>query len=121
VRGQNTTTDQPLPFIPPFRLNYGVRWERGSEERTVRSFYVDLGGETNAEQGRLDPEDFAPEGYTIANAGAGVALGVGQQVFNVDLAARNLFDTRYANFMSRYKAYAPDPGRNVTLRLTWQF
>jgi iron complex outermembrane receptor protein len=82
---------------------------------------VDVGGETNVEQKRLDPEDFAPPGYTLVNAGAGVAFGLSNQILHVDLAVRNLFDQEYANFLSRYKTYAPDPGRNVTLRLTWQF
>jgi outer membrane receptor protein involved in Fe transport len=38
-----------------------------------------------------------------------------------DLHVRNLFDTEYASFLSRYKRYAPDPGRNVVLRTTVGF
>lgn len=121
VRGQNTTTSEPLPFIPPLRLTYGVRWEGETGSGLFRAPYLDLGGETNARQSRLDPEDFAPAGYTLATFGAGFEVIAGGQEVAVDLAVRNLFDTRYTNFMSRYKFYALDPGRNVTVRATWTF
>ena len=121
VRGQNTTIDQPLPFIPPFRLTYGIRWEGGDGEGLFRSPYVDLGGETNAEQTRLDPEDFAPPGYTLLHAGLGAELVLGGQSLHLDLYARNLFDAEYTSFLSRYKLYAPDPGQNIVVRVTWGF
>lgn len=121
VRGQNTTLDQPLPFVPAFRLTYGVRWEGKDGSSFLRAPYVDLGGETNAKQSRLDPEDFAPPGYTLASFGAGFRLGQGTHPLDVDLAVRNLLDTEYTSFMSRYKLYAADPGRNVTFRLTYTF
>jgi iron complex outermembrane receptor protein len=121
VRGQNTTLDQPLPFVPPFRFTYDVRWEGGDGAGAFGAPYLNLGGETNVRQSRLDPEDFGPEGYTTVQAGAGVELALGGQRFNLDLLARNLFDTEYTSFMSRYKLYAPDPGRNITVRVSWGF
>lgn len=121
VRGQNTTTDQPLPFIPAFRVTYGARWEGAGGQGLFRAPYLDLGGETNAKQSRFDPDDFAPAGYTLASFGAGFRLGLGARPIDVDLAIRNLFDSEYTSFMSRYKLYAPDPGRNVTFRLTYSF
>jgi iron complex outermembrane receptor protein len=116
----NNRLDQPLPFIPPLRVTYGARWEGGGGG-VFRTPYLDLNAETHARQTRLDPEDYAPSGYTLAHAGAGVALTLGRQEMRVDLSVRNLFDTAYANFMSRYKLYALDMGRNVTLRVTVGF
>ncbi|HEX9167097.1 MAG TPA: TonB-dependent receptor [Gemmatimonadales bacterium] len=117
VRGHNSVLDQPLPFMPPFRLSYGVRWE-GKGVGVLSAPYVDLGGETNSEQTRLDPEDFAPPGYTLFHIGAGAAVGLGGTDLRFDLQVRNLFDTEYTGFLSRYKLYAPDPGRNVVFRAT---
>jgi len=38
------------------------------------------------------------------------------------LAARveNLANTEYRDYLSRYKAFALNPGRNVTLRVGWE-
>jgi iron complex outermembrane receptor protein len=116
TRGQNTTTDLPLPFIPPFRATYGVRFEAG-EHGWFHGPYVSLGGESNARQTRLDPDDFAPEGYTLVNLGGGFGVSLGYRTVAVDVQLRNLFDKAYASFLSRYKTYALDPGRNLIIRV----
>jgi iron complex outermembrane recepter protein len=120
TRGQNRTTDLPLPFIPPFRATYAVRFENGANG-WLGSSYLSLGGETNSKQTRADPEDFAPEGYTLANVGAGASFPVGSRTIGLDLQLRNAFDKRYASFLSRYKTYAFDPGRNFIVRVTTDF
>jgi hypothetical protein len=92
----------------------------GSKGRTVRASSVVrgllVGGETNAKQGRLDPSDFAPEGYSLFNAGIGADLKVGGRPLGIEVSLRNVFDQEYANFLSRYKRYALNPGRNLTVR-----
>jgi iron complex outermembrane receptor protein len=117
---QNTTTDTPLPFIPPFRATYAARLEGGDRGRIQRP-YLYLGGESNARQTRLDPEDFAPPGYTLVNAGAGFAFSAGRHSLAVDVQVRNLFDKAYASFLSRYKTYALDPGRSLVVRVSTEF
>lgn len=120
THGQNTTTDQPLAFVPPFRVTYGVRLE-APRWRAFDAPYFTFGGESNARQTRPDPEEFAPDGYTIFQAGAGVRIPTGATTLAVDLLVRNLFDQEYASFLSRYKTYALDPGRNLVLRVTSEF
>ncbi len=120
TRGQNRTTDSPLPFIPPFRATYSARLE-GGRTGFFQNAYLSIGGESNAKQSRLDAEDFAPEGYTLTNLGAGVSLPVGQHTVGIDLQLRNVFDKEYAGFLSRYKTYAFDPGRNLTVRVSSDF
>jgi iron complex outermembrane recepter protein len=124
---QNTTTDMPLPTIPPFRATYTVRLE-GDRAGWLESPYLSLGGESNARQTRLDPseEEFFAEsgyqsrGYTLVNLGAGFNLPVGDGL-RVDLTLHNALDQKYANFLSRYKTYALDAGRNLTVRLSTGF
>jgi iron complex outermembrane receptor protein len=120
VRGQNTTTDLPLPFIPPFRATYGVRLE-SNRSGWLENAYVSAEGESNARQTNLDPEDFAPAGYTLANFGGGFQLPVGARAVSFDIQLRNAFNKLYASFLSRYKTYAPDPGRNLTVRVSTDF
>jgi iron complex outermembrane receptor protein len=124
TRGQNRSTDQPLPLVPPFRATYSARFEGTGNELFV-SPYISVGGESNARQTKLDPNDIAPAGYTIANVGAGVALATGARTVHVDVTLRNAFNKEYQNFLSRYKfATDPlvlDPGRNLTVRVSTDF
>lgn len=115
TNGHNLEIDQPLPFIPPLRVTYGLRFE--PEVRGVEAFYFGLNAETVTRQSRLDEVDVAPEGYTLVHAGVGLEVPVAGRGFNLSLSARNLLNTEYASFMSRYKEYALDMGRNVTLRV----
>ncbi len=65
TRGQNTSTDRPLPSIPPFRSTYAVRLE-GDRLGRLEEPYVSLSGESNARQARLDPSEaefFTESGY----------------------------------------------------------
>lgn len=120
TRGQNTSTDTPLPFIPPFRATYTVKVE-GEPGRWMRHSYLSLSGESNARQTRLDPEDYAPAGYTLGHVGAGTTVPAGRATFAIDLQLRNLFDEAYAGFLSRYKTYALDPGRNLVIQVSTAF
>jgi iron complex outermembrane receptor protein len=120
TRGQNNLADSPLPFIPPFRATYSARLE-GDEEGWVQRPYFSVGGESNARQTRLDPEDFAPPGYTLVHLGGGFAVPAGRTRVAFDFQLRNLFDKAYANFLSRYKTYALDPGRNFVVQVSTAF
>jgi iron complex outermembrane receptor protein len=120
TRGRNRSTGTPLPFIPPFRATYSVKLE-GKDRWGVQHPYVSIGGESNARQTNLDPDDFAPDGYTLVHLGAGVMVPVGERAVALDLQLRNALDQEYASFLSRYKTYALDPGRNFVVRLSAEF
>ncbi len=134
VRGTNTSNDDPLPSMPPFRATYEVRLE-ASRDGLVRDPYLSLGGESNTRQTRLDPAEAAffagafggrgyqSEPYTLINAGTGFGLGGGPHAPHVDFAVRNLFDKAYANFLSRIKTNAENPGagRTFLMRISTTF
>lgn len=128
TNAQNTTTDNPLPTIPPFRATYTVRLE-GERAGWLESPYLSVGGESNAKQTRLDPSEaeffaesgYQSQGYTLVNFGAGFTLPTGKNGVRVDLTVRNALDKKYSNFLSRYKTYALDPGRNLTVRVSTGF
>jgi len=117
VRGQNTSANVPLTFVPPLRVLYGARLERHALGSVVNP-YLSLSVETNMRQARIDPRDVAPPGYTIAALGTGVGYLVPRGVLTIDVSLRNALDTSYRSFMSRYKAFALAPGRMLVLRVT---
>ncbi len=126
VHGQNTTTDNPLPNIPPFRATYTARLE-GPNTGLFTDPYVSVGGETNARQGRLDPADaqffseafdgagYQSQAYTLLNFGAGFGVLTGQHAVRFDLTLRNAFNKAYADFLSRIKTNALNPGMGRAL------
>lgn len=121
VRGTNRTVDVPLTFVPPPRVQLGARVEPTRLGQVLLRPWLSVQAERNWRQTRIDPRDVAPPGYTLWQLGGGGTLLVGARVLVVDLAVRNVFDTRYRSFMSRYKEFADGPGRAVVLRVTTEF
>ncbi|MEZ4413304.1 MAG: TonB-dependent receptor [Gemmatimonadales bacterium] len=120
VHGQNTSIDAPLPQIPPFRATYGFRLEAPDRGLLVAP-YLGAIGETIAQQTRYPPDDYSPPGYTIFGLGLGTGFQSSRQVIQLDIQVRNLFDTAYRSYLSRYKTYADNPGRNMIVRLSTTF
>ncbi len=125
VRAQNRTLDQPLPWIPSFRATYGVRFRRDALGPLVNA-YVAAGGESNARQTRVDPNELSPgvespPGYTLVNLGAGFAIPIPRRRLSLDLTVSNLFDKEYTRFLNRYREYALDQGRNFIVRVSTDF
>jgi outer membrane receptor protein involved in Fe transport len=62
--------------------------------------------------------------YHVACApGADAGWIVGAHVLKVDMSLRNAFDKRYADYLSRIKTNALDPGmgRSLIARITTEF
>ncbi|HEY7471368.1 MAG TPA: TonB-dependent receptor [Gemmatimonadota bacterium] len=135
VYGENTSSDEPLPNVPPLRATYKLRYE-GKSGDVFENPNLWIGGESNARQARLNPADaefftgafdgegYMSEAYTLINAGGGFEISLGpRRSVHVDMQIRNLFDESYAPFLSRIKTNAMNPGqgRNLILRLTTEF
>lgn len=118
VRGDNLTARVPLTFIPPVRLLYGARVDGKREGNKVRNLFLAVSGETNARQTRLDPRDTSPPGYSLLSASAGFTTLVPRGAVIIDLSLRNALNTRYRDFMSRYKEFALSSARALALRVT---
>ena len=111
VRGTNLTSHEPLPLLPPRRASVEFRWHD----------QLRLGVDAYAKPDRLNPLDIPTGAYALVNAGIGRDVRLGGRVVHLDLSGRNLLNTRYKSFLSRYKEFAFDPGVNVILRLSTGF
>lgn len=120
VWGNNSTADEPLPLMPPRRLHVGAEWHRawpGPGGWTYAGAEV----ENVASPERLNPLDLAVDGYTLVHLSAGVrGVWLGREV-GLDLRVKNVGNVEYRDFLSRYKAFALNPGRDVVLRLRMAF
>ena len=111
VRGERQSAHQPLPQIPPLRTKLGAGWRGPSANAGLD---VDL----VARQTRLSPFDLGTAGYGLLDLYGGFDLHVGARPLRVEGQVRNALDSRYRDFLSRYKAFALNPGRNIVIRLS---
>lgn len=120
VRGSDRRADRPLPLIAPARTIVGMELVAGLVAHAPR---LSIDVTHVAKQDRPNPDDIVTGAYTTLDIGAGVAFGsrlpwYGATPLSLDLVVRNATNARYRDFLSRYKEFADEQGRNVILRLS---
>jgi iron complex outermembrane receptor protein len=117
VRGTNLQTAEPLPLMPPPHLTVGADVHADRLGGLTRA-HVGAEVEIALRQTRLNPLDLPTDGYALVNLSAGSTVTLAGRALRLDLEVRNLLDTAYKSFLSRYKEFALNPGRNVLLRVS---
>jgi len=108
VRGTLTTTDEPIPFIPPRTGRVAVRYE-------APGYFLGVGAKLAARQDRVGEFEEPTAGYTVFDATAGIRWVAHGRSHSVTLRADNIADTEYRDHLSRIKDIMPQPGRSVSL------
>ena len=119
VRGTNRRTSEPLYDMPADRALVQAR-VTGNHTRLGR-WHAGVGGTLVRRQ------DGVPEGtvYTLPTAGYALlqlelgttTLRLGGRALDASLTVNNALDTRYRDYLSRYRLFVDDAGRDVVLRL----
>jgi outer membrane receptor protein involved in Fe transport len=117
VRGNNDATDTPLPLMPPARGDFQAELHTAAGSSNNRA-YVMAGTRLVSRQDRLGQFDEATGGYTLFDFGAGAGRQIAAREFFLDLRLRNATNKRYNDFLSRYKTFAYEPGRNLIVRVS---
>lgn len=117
VHATNRETDAPLPLIPPTRSVIGLEWHNAAAHHAHLG--VDL--VSVARQDRLAALDLATDGYHLVEIEGGVQQVVGGRLLEIDLAIHNAGNVAYKDFLSRYKQFALNPGRDIMLRISTDF
>lgn len=108
VHGTREQDETPLPAIPPLHGSIGARHD-------FRRYFVTLGWEGAADQERVDAFEGRTEGYGLWRLGAGLRWSAWGDLHTLTLQVANAADTVWRDHLSRLKAVAPQPGRNVEL------
>ena len=124
VRGTDRTNDNALYDMPADRLTTSARLF-GRNSARVTSPYIEIGATLVRRQDNVPPVTIyklPTAGYGLLNLEVGAsALTVGHTRFEPSLAVRNLLDVRYRDYLSRYRLFVDEPGRDIVLRLTVPF
>ena len=116
----NDGTGNPLPFTPPMKNIIEARLQGESLWR-LQNLYFSVACKITSPQYDVDPLETVTDGYTLFNMSTGFDIIFSKMLASVDLTASNLFDVKYVDHLSRYKTYALNPGRSVSLKLTVPF
>jgi iron complex outermembrane recepter protein len=125
VRAKNLTDNIYLPYIPADRLEHNLRWNINlSRKEKWNSPFLQLGHRFVAKQTRYTPEtDYVepPPSYHLINLLAGIKLNTGNQQIGFNISAENLTNRLYKDYMNRFRYYTHEMGRNITLRVQYNF
>ena len=112
------------PLIPPLNGQVGLRYER-------RRYFAAADVRWAARQDRVPPPapgaeepnpfDQPTTGYHLLHAVAGLRWNAWGKLHTLTLQATNLLDAEWRDHLSRIKAVAPQPGRNVELLYRLEF
>ncbi|GHB55625.1 TonB-dependent receptor [Persicitalea jodogahamensis] len=124
LRVNDVRNDAYLVMIPANRWENQLKYAWDSKGRWEKMFFA-LGNRWVGEQRRIPPgSDFAPppSGYALWNAQlSGNLVFSEKKRVEVTLTVDNLLDTVYRDYLNRFRYYADDMGRNVSLRMRYVF
>ncbi|MBM3265002.1 MAG: TonB-dependent receptor [candidate division Zixibacteria bacterium] len=123
VRGRDAGRDRPLFHMPSDRMVMDMDFHLPPGGRLVEH---SIGGgmkwvrrQTSFPAGVdfVDP----PPGYTEVNIHYIAQVGVNGREVHLQFGADNLFNTRYRDYLSRYRYFIDEPGRSLSFRLSVPF
>lgn len=120
VRGDNKTANEPLIGMPGDRLRLMAHIDLPQAGDWLVSPYIEPSAQLVRQQTRFpDGVDYAPPpaGYTLFNLDAGARMNFFACSMTVAFSVQNIFNTSYRDYLSRYRYFGDDPGRNVVLRV----
>ena len=119
----NETINNYLIYTPPTRLQNGFTYHFGK----IGAFKgISLGADNVyvAKQTHVPPGyDFAPppNAYSLFNAHVGFKVMINKTLADFDIAANNLTNVAYKDYLDRFRYFANEPGRNIIFRLRVPF
>lgn len=122
LRARDIKHDQFLPGIPSARMEHDLHWELPFI-KGLKDTYLEGGVRSVFRQGLEPIGEFAPppDTYHLMHLGAGTRWLIQAYTLSINVSVENLGNTLYKEYMNRFRYYAHDQGRNVTLRLVYEF
>ncbi|TWJ03370.1 iron complex outermembrane receptor protein [Mucilaginibacter frigoritolerans] len=119
----NETIHDYLIYTPPTRLQNGFTYHFGNlgafRNISVGAENIYVAKQTHVPVGY----DFAPppNAYSLYNAHIGFKLIINKTLADFDIAANNLTNVAYKDYLDRFRYFADEPGRNIIFRLRVPF
>ena len=114
VKGENRNSNEPLPWIPAARGRVEVDY---ATTRIADRAQFGINVEHVAEKTELAQNETKTAAYTLLNLEAGLSTHATGRKLGIDLRVRNATNKSYRDFLSRYKDFALNPGRDIVIRV----
>ena len=125
LRAWNRDLQDHLVFMPADRVSSSIRYQFDKEVKESKdSPFVQLSVSRIFRQSRTPLKgDYAPAppAYFLMDLEAGATVYLGKQPILLGLAVFNLTNTRYREYLNRFRYFADEIGRNVSVRITVPF
>ena len=123
VRGRNTEERQPLYQMPSTRFIAGLSFHLPTSGRLLDAGIGFEGRFVMRQNNFPEGIDYAdpPAGYKLLDLDLHAEIAVADQPVRVQFGIRNLFNQRYRDYLSRFRYFIDNPGRNVTFGLSVPF
>lgn len=123
VRGFNNSANDHLILMPADRFENNLKYDFKDSKKLSESF-VSVSVLNVLKQIRVPGNsDFAvpPAAYMLLNAEAGTSIKISGQKLDISVGFYNLLDTKYRDYLNRFRYYADEMGRNIALRIRIPF
>ncbi|WP_439489555.1 TonB-dependent receptor [Algoriphagus sp.] len=122
VHAKNTDNDSYFPFIPANRMEWGISYDF-AKDINIPTHKLTLSNVLVAKQTRDPDFDIAPPppAYALFNVSYSRQFEVGENKLNLGLQIQNLFNTRYKDYMNRFRYFTYDMGTNALIKINYEF
>lgn len=123
VRGQNTSEDQPLYQMPSTRLVASLDFHLPPYGRIVEAGIEATGRFVMRQDHFPTGIDYAdpPAGYNLFDLRLHAEIGVADHPIRMQFGIQNVFNERYRDYLSRFRYFIDNPGRNITFAMSIPF
>lgn len=119
VRAYNLANNNHLEFIPPDKASFILQASL-NDSKKIKNTSIDITINHYAKQWRVLPsQDYAPtpNAATLLNIDLSSQICTGKNCFNISLSCLNTLNTRYRDYLNRFRYYTDETGRNFIVRL----
>ncbi|HTN45511.1 MAG TPA: TonB-dependent receptor plug domain-containing protein [Flavipsychrobacter sp.] len=126
LRARDRKANDWLILMPADRVSFNTRFSKNLSEKW-KNMFAEVTGRYVFRQtripGNFDEIDYPrpPRDYFLLDAALGIQQMVGKQPVNISLAATNLFNIRYRDYLDVFRYFLDQPGTNMALRIAIPF
>ena len=115
VRAYDTMNDQFMVNIPADRFEYLARYGFKKNNAYVSGGITQVSKQTRVEKGSDYSEP--PAGYYLVNLNGGITI----KHFDISIRVSNALNAAYRDYLNRFRYYADDQGRNISMKVAYTF
>jgi iron complex outermembrane recepter protein len=123
IYGYNYSAASHLVYIPAHRVKEKVEVKLKDRKKWKSNFIAVIANYVNKQWRVPAGIDFAPPppAYLLLDVEMGTTVKLAKQEFGLGFSANNLLNTKYRDYLDRFRYFADAQGRNFTLRIKYLF